>query len=117
MELFLFIIASILKWIFSPFLWIYGIIYSSIFGGRKKYLKDLALAKDQYGNAVGKFAFNSFLIKSNGYKFGNIDETISSCIGKNKKLGTLTFLGRFLDKILDLIDDNHSLESIDENVN
>jgi hypothetical protein len=47
-------------------------------------------------------------------KFGNEDETISGVIGKNKRLNTLTFAGRLLDKLLDTIDKNHSIDAIEE---
>ena len=46
----------------------------------------------------------------------NRDETISSAIGKNKQRNTLTILGVLMDKILDIIDPNHSLNSIDYHV-
>ena len=51
--------------------------------------------------------------KKRGYKFGNRDETISSALGRNKRLGTLTRFGIFIDKILDKLDPDHSLNSID----
>lgn len=101
----------------SPILYTYGIIFSLIKGKFSEYNRNLAIGKDQYGNALGKYLFNHTLITewSNNY-FGNIDETISSVIGKNKRDGTLTKTGRVLDKILDKIDRNHSIRSIDENV-
>ena len=76
----LFIIASILQWAFAPALYGYGFFASFIKGGSKewnKYNEDLAIAKDQYGNAIGKYFFNWLLIKKDGYRFGNVDETIS----------------------------------------
>lgn len=75
---------------------------------------NLAVAKDQYGNALCKYVFNDFLITKDGYKFGNIDETISSAVGKNKKKGTLTLVGKTLDWILNKFEPNHSILSIDE---
>ena len=114
MELLLFIVASILKWILSPLLWLFGVITSIIKKEHKKYFKDLAIAKDQYGNTVGKYAFNLLLITKEGYSFGNIDETISSCIGKNKIKGTLSRFGRVLDYILNSLDKDHSIRAIDK---
>jgi len=116
MELLLLIISSILKWSLSPLLWIVGVICSYKQKEHKKYFKDLAISKDQYGNTVGKYVFNYCLIKSNGYKFGNIDETISSVLGKNKTTNTLSKIGKLLDYILDLLDPNHSIKSIDHNI-
>lgn len=103
-----------MKWLLSPFLFTYGVISASIKGERKKYLKDLAIAKDQYGNAVGKYVFNHCLITDDGYKFGNIDETISSVIGKNKARGTLNKSGKLVDKMLEFFEKDHSIKSIDE---
>lgn len=111
----LYLIASVIKWALAPVAYVYGFIASIIIGNGEfdKYHHDLAVAKDQYGNAICKHLFNWALIKKEGYKFGNIDETISSVIGKNKLKNTLTLCGKILDKILDFIDNNHSIESID----
>lgn len=73
----------------------------------------MATSIDVLGNVVCSELFNQVLINKNGYKFGNRKETISSCIGKNKRASTLTKTGLFLSSILDFFDKNHSLESID----
>lgn len=57
--------------------------------------------------------FNQLLICKGGYKFGNRDETISSVLGKNVELNTLSKLGQLLNSILDFIEAGHSLNSID----
>lgn len=115
--LILLIISTIIKMALSPFLYIYGILFSLIKGQFNQYNRNLAIGKDQYGNALGKYLFNQILITSWSQNyFGNIDETISSVIGKNKRDGTLTKTGKVLDKILNAIDPNHSIRSIDENV-
>jgi hypothetical protein len=59
--------------------------------------------------------FNRYLITKDGYKFGNPDETISSVIGKNERLQTLTSSGRLLNSILNRIEKNHAKKSIEEN--
>jgi hypothetical protein len=113
----LFIIASFLKWVFAPVLYGYGFFASLVIGGSKewnRYNKDLAIAKDQYGNAIGKYLFNWLLIKKDGYKFGNIDETISSVVGKNKVKVTLTIFGKIMDMILCVLEKDHSIKSIDQ---
>jgi ADP-ribose pyrophosphatase YjhB (NUDIX family) len=56
---------------------------------------------------------NFLWIRPGGYAFGNRDETISSALGRNKRNGTLTGFGRTMDAVLDFIDPNHSLNSID----
>ena len=114
----LYLIASIIKWAIAPIGYIFG-FFASMFdkvGAFDDYHHNLALAKDQYGNALCSYLFNWTLIKKDGYKFGNIDETISSVIGKNKVKGTLTRLGKILDFILDILDSNHSIKSIDNDI-
>jgi len=118
MGLILFIVSLILKRILE--LPVY--IYCSIIALSKRewldyYNKSLAIATDHYGNGLCCYLFNQILIKKGSHQFGNIDETISSVIGKNKVAGTLTGLGRVVDKILDIIDPNHSIKSIDNSQN
>lgn len=79
-------------------------------------LKVIAIVLDQSGNVVCKDLFNLILRTKNGYSFGNRRETVSSCIGKNKQMGTLTKLGRALDWVLNALDPNHSIKSIDQKV-
>ncbi len=68
---------------------------------------------DQLGNVMMQHLLNTLWVKKGRYNFGNRDETISSALGRNKKLGTLTGFGNWIDKLLDVIDPNHSLNSID----
>lgn len=72
-----------------------------------------AISIDQLGNVVCKELFNDALIASLGVEFGNPDETISSVLGKNKVQGTLTKTGKALDWILNKLDPNHSINSIE----
>ena len=73
-----------------------------------------AVAIDQMGNVLGAPFFNDTFIKKGGYNFGNPDETISSVIGKNYRDNTLTWVGSIFRWLLDTIDTNHSLNSIEE---
>lgn len=73
-----------------------------------------ALSIDQLGNAVYKDLFNDTLIKPKGVPFGNPDETISSVLGKNKQIDRLTRTGKLLDFILDKLDPDHSIKSIEK---
>jgi len=74
-----------------------------------------ALSIDQLGNVVCKELFNDALITPSGIEFGNPDETISSVLGKNKLNNSLTWLGKSLDWILNKLDPNHSINSIENN--
>jgi 8-oxo-dGTP diphosphatase len=114
----LFIISLILKRILEPFIYIIGSVVACTKGEWDQYNKDLAIATDQYGNGLSKYLFNIVLIKKTSvHKFGNIDETISSVIGKNKVAGTLTKLGKAVDFMLDKLEPDHSIKAIDNTEN
>lgn len=76
------------------------------------YFKSSAINLDKFGNREFRTLFNKTL--ATGHRFGDINETISSVLGKNQLTGTLTCLGKALVWILDKIDNNHVIKSIDE---
>lgn len=117
----LWIVAVVLYIILFPF----AVIASSIhYFHKKKFFKAFkainqdayatALSIDQTGNTTFKHLFNATLIKDSGYKFGNPDETISGVLGKNKRLDTLSPLGRNLDCFLDFLDKGHTINAIED---
>lgn len=73
----------------------------------------IATSVDTSGNVICKDLFNLVLITKRGYQFGNRKETISSALGKNQRDNTLTKAGNFVVFVLDKIEDNHCLKSID----
>jgi len=81
------------------------------------YLRTVAVSVDQLGNVVCKDLLDLTLIKKQGYRFGNPDETISGVLGKNQNLKTLTITGRVLNYVLSLIEKDHSIKSIEEDEN
>ena len=92
-----------------------GFIYSVIFTrDRSKYFRAMAESLDQFGNVVCQDIFNLWLLKGGGYEFGNIDETVSSVLGKNSMMGTLAPGGVWLDNLLDRLDSNHSVDAIED---
>ena len=112
----LFIISIVLFVFTGPIGLLFGFfkqIFSKGLQGVNEYFLELAISIDQLGNVLMQHVFNALWIKRGGYQFGNRDETISSAFGKNKQLDTLTGFGKTIDKILDIIDPNHSLNSID----
>lgn len=112
----LFIISILLLVLTGPIGLLFGFfkqLFSKGLRGINEYFLELAISIDQLGNVLMQHLFNALWIKKGGYQFGNRDETISSALGKNKQLGTLTNFGKAIDKILDSIDPNHSLNSID----
>jgi 8-oxo-dGTP pyrophosphatase MutT (NUDIX family) len=112
----LFFISLLLLVITGPIGLVYGLFHSSFkkgFKGIGEYLLKIAISIDQLGNVLMQHLLNLLWIKKGGYEFGNRDETISSALGRNKKLGMLTGFGNVIDAILDRIDPDHSLNSID----
>ena len=74
--------------------------------------RSVAIWIDQIGNSVCRDLFNRCLITTDWYKFGKVQETISSVLGKNQEIWTLTCLGRAVVGVLDWIDRDHCRESI-----
>jgi len=114
--LLLFLISIVLLVVTGPLGFIYGIFHSLFTKGLRglgEYLLKIAISIDQLGNVLMQHLLNLLWIKKRGYKFGNRDETISSALGRNNKLDALTGFGKAIDKFLDFIDPNHSLNSID----
>jgi hypothetical protein len=70
---------------------------------------------DQMGNVTMQDLFDEILITKDDYTFGNVDETISSVLGKNERQFTLKGFGKALVKFLNFIDPNHALNSIEDN--
>ncbi|MEM9362022.1 MAG: hypothetical protein AAGA43_05270 [Bacteroidota bacterium] len=115
----LFLISIVLIVFTGPLGLVYGFFRQLFTAGLKgigEFALELAISIDQLGNVLMQHLFNTLWITKEGYKFGNRDETISSALGKNKQLDTLTGFGKAIDKILDLIDPNHSLNSIDYHI-
>lgn len=112
----LFLISLVLLVITGPLGFLYGLFHNLFkrgLSGVGEYLLKIAISVDQLGNVLMQHLLNLLWIRKGGYPFGNRDETISSALGRNKKLGMLTGFGKFIDGFLDLIDPNHSLNSID----
>lgn len=87
-----------------------GIVYSVFtrgLHGLRDIAKDFAIAWDRLGGAVCKHLFNDWLVKSNGYRFGNGEDTISYVLGINKRDNTLTILGKGVANLINLLDPNH----------
>lgn len=120
MGIILFLVAVLLSAISLPIGFAYFILKCVFtfqfkkFGIRfNQYFLKMALSIDQMGNVAMQELFNDILIKNRDYPFGDEDETISSVIGKNLKHKNLTSLGKALNAILDFLDPNHSLNSIE----
>ena len=71
---------------------------------------------DIFANVNGSEFFDAIFITNGGYRFGNPKETISSVIGKNQRYKTLSIAGHLLRWMLDKIDYNHCINSINNDV-
>lgn len=67
---------------------------------KKGYFRSSALTIDRLANREFRTLWNKILIEENGYKFGNIEETISGVLGINILSKTLSKSGKFLVWIL-----------------
>lgn len=90
-----------------------GFLMAIFYKDFDKYLLTIAEGIDQLGNVVCSRLFNHLLIKKGGYQFGNVEETISSVIGKNQLTDTLTIVGKLLNTVLNNFQKNHSVNSIE----
>lgn len=113
-----FLLAIILLTIFGPIGFLFMMIKSIIYFDKKhldNYYWKLALSLDQLGNVVMSGLFNTiFITKHSTNFFGNPDETISSVLGKNMRAGTLSMNGWILNYILNKIEKDHTINSIEE---
>lgn len=116
---FIALVATLLSIIIIPPALLYALIFTwknknNILEFLQNILFKYSIGLDQIGNATCYIFLNNIIIKNNDiHPFGNIDETISSVIGKNKLKNNLTKTGKLLDYILNLIDNNHTIKSIE----
>ena len=110
MGILLFIIASLL-WL--PLTLVNWIVVAIQYGMSNDYFLQTAIDIDRFGNRNFR-AFLNFSMQKFGYEFGNVNETISSALGKNQRDGTLSKFGKVVCWILDTIDKNHCKKSIKE---
>jgi hypothetical protein len=75
------------------------------------YFLETATDIDRFGNRNMRTLWNLTMRKEGGHEFGNINETISSALGINKREGTLSKSGCLLCKILHIFDKNHCEKS------
>lgn len=76
-----------------------------------------AVSRDQTGNVIHYTILNKYLIDTNGYKFGDKDETVSGVLGINEVLHYIENkkIGKWLVTKLNNIETNHCKISIDRN--
>jgi hypothetical protein len=126
-SLLLMIVARLLMLTFGTFSFIYTHIkfiarsirlksWKHLSNKLRYYYYELAWADDQKGNVLCQDVFNDWFIKRDSakrYNYGKIDHTVSHVTGVNEKRGNLTFWGRLLVAILNLIDPGHTTDAAD----
>ena len=116
-ELLVLTIATTLLYLLLPVIILFMILKYLLTGSKKMlvvWFYRTAREIDLFANVVGAEFWNSGFITNGGYKFGNPKETISSVLGKNQRDKTLTLLGDLLRWILDRIEQDHCLNSIND---
>lgn len=113
MGILLYIIATILWIVLTPLNWF---IVCLKHGLSNAYFKETAIDIDKFGNRNFRTFLNATMRLRNGYKFGNVNETISSALGKNQRDGTLSWFGKVICFALDNLDKEHCKKSINENI-
>ena len=100
MNFVLVILAKLLYIAISPINFIYVIFIKKKFTWKRLngYFREQAIAIDRFGNSQYRSLFNTWFVKEKGYKHGNINETISSVLGKNQRDETLTKFGMLITK-------------------
>ena len=113
MGILLYIIATILWIILTPINWV---IVSFKYGLSNDYFFETAVDLDKFGNRNFRTFLNVTMKIKGGYMFGNVNETVSSALGKNQRDKTLSWFGGGICFILDKFDKKHCEKSINENV-
>jgi hypothetical protein len=76
------------------------------------YFKSTAINIDKFANSEFRSMWNKTLRTEKGYHFGDGRETLSSALGKNERDNTLSNTGEALVYMLNKIDENHCIKSI-----
>lgn len=118
-ELVILVIAIILLYLLLPVVALFMIIKYLLTGNKRMlsvWFYRTAKEIDIFANVNGSEFFDAIFITNGGYRFGNPKETISSVIGKNQRYKTLSITGHLLRWMLDKIDYNHCINSINDDV-
>ena len=86
------------------------------YGNTDGYWQSTAKNIDIWANKEFRATWNAKLIIPSGYKFGIEGETISSALGKNQLMETLTAEGKKLVKILNKLEKNHCIKWINSDL-
>lgn len=113
MGILLYIIATILWVIITPINWVIVTLKNGL---SNQYFFETAIDLDKFGNRNFRTFLNVTMKVKGGYQFGNVNETISSALGKNQRDNTLSWFGKSICFILDKFDKKHCQNSINNNL-
>jgi hypothetical protein len=108
----LLLIALLLSVVLLPIGFTFQVI-ATLFRSIDTYLFQIAKSIDQHGNLVCAELFNLTLIKKKGYRFGDMDKTISYALGRNAETKTLTYLGKKVCNLLNVIEKDHVKKAVE----
>jgi hypothetical protein len=108
----LLIVALLISVVLLPIGFTFQVI-ATLFRSIDSYLFQIAKSIDQHGNLVCAELFNLTLIKRKGYKFGDMDKTISFVLGVNAETKTLTYLGKKVCNLLNVIEKDHVKKAVE----
>lgn len=115
------VLLLLTAYILDLILWTFWFIYAVVKYSRERdwtnlgyYLRKVSKAIDEKGNVKWWPFCNKYVRMEWGAKFWRSDETLSSVIGKNERDNTLKPMWIKANKILNIIDYNHSINSIEE---
>lgn len=114
-ELIILVVAIVLLYLLLPLVAVFMVIKYLLTGNKRMlsvWFFRTAREIDVFANVNGAEFFDAIFITDGGYKFGNPKETISSVIGKNQRTKTLSIAGMVLRSMLDRMDKDHCLKSI-----
>lgn len=101
-----FILASFLKAVLFPVMYVVNCVFALCCGSFMNYNHQLAFIQDIYGNHFMKYVLNlAFLKKESMYKYGLTLETISHVTAVNYRDNQLTKFGKLFAKVLVLCGD------------
>ena len=119
MGLLLFIVSIILtaaltmiSFVVTPIYYVITFKWRSGIKQLDRWLLNLALSVDQFGNVSCSTTLQILLTKKGAHSFGNEDDTVSYCLGRAFYQDKLTPLGKIIVKILNTLDTDHVLKAV-----
>lgn len=108
-------ILTFVSFVFTPIYYIVTFKWKKGLNELDRWFFKLALSVDQFGN-VSCAKFLQVTMSKSGHKFGNEDDTVSYVLGRLKYQDDLTWFGRVVVLILDVIENDHVEMAVDKKI-